>query len=145
MFGGSSSQCHVLVCSVWMWHFLITLTYFFTLILTRYSYHKTYIYINVQQISPYKTRNHICNIQALAHKQSQLLFCLKLAVKVLYIDTWELMILSCIVSNSYPPKLSIGDPLLWICKKPLYLKEKCFIEIILMFYYSKYEILGLKV
>ena len=32
VFSGSSSRCHVLVCSVWVWYFLIIATYFLSII-----------------------------------------------------------------------------------------------------------------
>ena len=43
MFCGSSSQCRGLVCSMWLWYFLIILTYFFGVILQKkrfcFSFH----------------------------------------------------------------------------------------------------------
>ena len=34
---GSSSQCHVFVCSLWLWYFLIILTYYYILYINKWA------------------------------------------------------------------------------------------------------------
>ena len=43
---GSSSRCHGVVCGLWLWYFLIILTYYFSSLLYEYSHFLTTLFDN---------------------------------------------------------------------------------------------------